>query len=65
MQRNASSKASEAASPFYLTATASGATAATIGLAAYYFQFVAQDAFAMTPAEEGYGLAEDELALRN
>lgn len=29
-------------------------TAATIGLAAYYYQFVAQDAFAMTPAEEGY-----------
>ncbi|KAJ9651965.1 cytochrome c1 [Neophaeococcomyces mojaviensis] len=52
--RNISSKSSEAASsPFYLTATASGATAAAIGLGAFYYQFVAQDAYAMTPAEEG------------
>ncbi|KPI45849.1 Cytochrome c1, heme protein, mitochondrial [Cyphellophora attinorum] len=54
LQRSASSSASESAqSPFYLTATASAATAAAIGSAAWYYQFAGQDAFAMTPAEEG------------
>lgn len=53
-QRNLSSKASESTSPFYLTASASGATAAAVGLTAYYLAFVADDAYAMTPAEEGY-----------
>lgn len=53
LQRFASSKSSEAASPFYLTATASGATIAAVGLAAYSWQLIGQDAYAMTPAEEG------------
>ncbi|EYE93709.1 uncharacterized protein EURHEDRAFT_379053 [Aspergillus ruber CBS 135680] len=48
--RASSSTAGAESSPFYLTLTASVATAATIGSAAYLY---GQEAFAMTPAEEG------------
>lgn len=52
--RNASSTASEAASsPFGLTATATAATIAAVGSAAWYYQVFGRDAFAMTPQEEG------------
>lgn len=50
IQRASSSTAGAESSPFYLTLTASVATAATIGSAAYLY---GQEAFAMTPAEEG------------
>ncbi|ODM15338.1 hypothetical protein SI65_09279 [Aspergillus cristatus] len=49
-RRASSSTAGAESSPFYLTLTASVATAATIGSAAYLY---GQEAFAMTPAEEG------------
>ncbi|RMD44350.1 hypothetical protein DV735_g813, partial [Chaetothyriales sp. CBS 134920] len=53
-QPRASSTSSEStAPPFYLTATAAGATAAAIGSAAWYYTLYGQEAFAMTPAEEG------------
>jgi hypothetical protein len=42
-----------ASSPFYLTLTASLATAAAAGSAAWYYHLYGQEAFAMTPAEEG------------
>ena len=52
-QRAASTVAGEAASPFSLTLTASLATAAAAGSAAWYFHLYGQEAFASTPAEEG------------
>lgn len=45
--------ADAASSPFYLTLTASLATAAAAGSAAWYYHLYGQEAFAMTPAEEG------------
>ncbi|KAJ5305927.1 hypothetical protein N7508_004942 [Penicillium antarcticum] len=51
--RAASTAAGEAASPFSLTVTASLATAAAAGSAAWYFHLYGQEAFASTPAEEG------------
>ncbi|WEW61377.1 cytochrome c1 [Emydomyces testavorans] len=52
--RSSSSKASSASeSPFYLTLTASAATAATIGAAAWYYHLYGPELLAMTPAEEG------------
>ncbi|TQB74399.1 iso-1-cytochrome c [Monascus purpureus] len=45
--------AESASSPFNLTLTASAATAAAIGSAAWYYHLYGQEAFAMTPAEEG------------
>jgi ubiquinol-cytochrome c reductase cytochrome c1 subunit len=53
-QRAASTSAGEAASsPFYLTLTAGLATAAAAGSTAWYYHLYGQEAFAMTPAEEG------------
>lgn len=52
--RSASSKSgSTSESPFYLTLTASAATAVTIGAAGWYYHLYGPEAFAMTPAEEG------------
>ncbi|KAJ5336678.1 uncharacterized protein N7506_004700 [Penicillium brevicompactum] len=52
--RAASTSAGEAASsPFYLTLTAGLATAAAAGSTAWYYHLYGQEAFAMTPAEEG------------
>lgn len=48
-----SSGAENASSPFYLTATATVATAATIATTAWYYHLYGQQAYAMTPAEEG------------
>ncbi|KAA8643658.1 ubiquinol--cytochrome-c reductase catalytic subunit CYT1 [Aspergillus tanneri] len=45
--------AESASSPFHLTLTASVATAAAIGSAAWYYHLYGQEAFASTPAEEG------------
>lgn len=45
--------AEAASSPFYLTVTAALATAAAAGSTAWYFHLYGQEAFAMTPAEEG------------
>lgn len=45
--------AESASSPFHLTATASVATAAAIGSAAWYYHLYGQDVFAAAPAEEG------------
>ena len=53
LQRAASTESSSAASPFYLTAAASAATATAIGSVAFYYSSFGQEAFAMTPAEEG------------
>ncbi|KAJ5484402.1 Cytochrome c1 transmembrane anchor C-terminal, partial [Penicillium expansum] len=39
--------------PFYLTLTAALATAAAAGSTAWYYHLYGQEAFAMTPAEEG------------
>ncbi|OXV05866.1 hypothetical protein Egran_06364, partial [Elaphomyces granulatus] len=47
------SKSETGASPIYLTLTATAATIATIGSAAWYYHLYGQEAFAMTPAEEG------------
>lgn len=54
-QRASSSAAGaeSASSPFHLTATASVATAAAIGSAAWYYHLYGQDVFAAAPAEEG------------
>lgn len=54
-QRASSSAAGaeSASSPFHLTATASAATAAAIGSAAWYYHLYGQETFAATPAEEG------------
>ncbi|RMZ82023.1 hypothetical protein DV737_g2290, partial [Chaetothyriales sp. CBS 132003] len=51
--RASSTSSESSAPPFYLTATAAGATAAAIGSAAWYYTLYGQEAFAMTPAEEG------------
>ena len=53
LQRTSSTSSESTASPFYLTATATGATVAAIGSAAWYYTSFGQEAFAMTPAEEG------------
>ncbi|KAJ5386283.1 Cytochrome c1 [Penicillium cosmopolitanum] len=45
--------AESASSPFHLTLTASLATAAAAGSAAWYYHLYGQEAFASTPAEEG------------
>ncbi|CAP99509.1 cytochrome c1 [Penicillium rubens] len=45
--------AEAASSPFYLTLTAALATAAAAGSTAWYYHLYGQEAFAMTPAEEG------------
>ena len=42
-----------ASSPFHLTLTASAATLVAIGSAAWYYHLYGQEAYAMTPAEEG------------
>ena len=47
------SQATKPASPFYLTLTASAATAVSIGSIAWYYHLYGQEAFAATPAEEG------------
>ncbi|KAI1906929.1 cytochrome c1 [Ophidiomyces ophidiicola] len=53
-ERSSSSKASSVSeTPFYLTLTASAATAATIGAAAWYYHLYGPELHAMTPAEEG------------
>ncbi|KAM5450185.1 cytochrome c1 [Microsporum audouinii] len=44
---------SQTQSPFYLTLTASAATATAIGSMAWYYHLYGDEAFAMTPAEEG------------
>lgn len=48
-----SGSADNASSPFYLTATATAATIATIASTAWYYHLYGQEAHAMTPAEEG------------
>lgn len=50
---SSTSGAEAASSPFYLTLTAAAATLATIGSTAWYYHLYGQEAFAMTPAEEG------------
>ncbi|KAJ5239384.1 hypothetical protein N7468_004003 [Penicillium chermesinum] len=45
--------AESASSPFYLTLTASLATAAAAGSTLWYYHLYGKEAFAMTPAEEG------------
>ncbi|OJD16548.1 cytochrome c1, heme protein, mitochondrial [Emergomyces pasteurianus Ep9510] len=50
---SSSSSGSRAESPFYLTLAASAATATAAGAVAWYYHLYGQEAFAMTPAEEG------------
>ncbi|KAK2754225.1 cytochrome c1 [Arachnomyces sp. PD_36] len=50
---SSSSGPEQASSPFYLTLTASAATAVAAGSIAWYYHLYGQEAFAMTPAEEG------------
>ncbi|EFE34222.1 uncharacterized protein ARB_07173 [Trichophyton benhamiae CBS 112371] len=53
-QRSSSTASgSQTQSPFYLTLTASAATATAIGSMAWYYHLYGDEAFAMTPAEEG------------
>ncbi|KGM91543.1 cytochrome c1, heme protein, mitochondrial [Paracoccidioides brasiliensis Pb18] len=40
-------------SPFYLTLSASAATVTAVGAVAWYYHLYGEEAFAMTPAEEG------------
>ncbi|KAL2215041.1 cytochrome c-like domain-containing protein [Thermoascus aurantiacus ATCC 26904] len=50
---SSTSGAETESSPLHLTLTATAATVAAIGSAAWYYHLYGQEAFAMTPAEEG------------
>ncbi|EEH06411.1 cytochrome c1 [Histoplasma capsulatum G186AR] len=50
---SSTSSGSRAESPFYLTLSASAATVTAVGAVAWYYHLYGQEAFAMTPAEEG------------
>ncbi|KAM5473061.1 cytochrome c1 [Microsporum audouinii] len=53
VRSSSTASGSQTQSPFYLTLTASAATATAIGSMAWYYHLYGDEAFAMTPAEEG------------
>ncbi|KGQ01115.1 cytochrome c1, heme protein, mitochondrial [Paracoccidioides lutzii Pb01] len=53
MRDSSTTSGSRVESPFYLTLSASAATVTAVGAVAWYYHLYGQEAFAMTPAEEG------------